>query len=1803
MVLDSSNLESVIDLTLDSSDDDIVLSRTWEVHEKGTRTQQDNTTTNIDDTPGSHDNRSKVSLLNEKEVSIDKYPVHDNDLMHASHESKPTSVDGKRRLSMLPLMAHAISKKKRIETQPDVKGLMQTSEIKNQDIKNASEILKVKRIEGSSNVRDSDEETSLDSSQYYDPLSLSLIDNSSSFDKRENGSNSHKCTDCYTYASPMGESKDSNDKTSKDSTSNQTQGSDLGHLQDSSGIFSRLKRTYSLLSNSFSPQKKRQNEGNTKSYYSNLNSNKSRREPVVIEEDNLETRDSNRISSNPPRAKPQLHGSETSSSHNIILNEKECPDAFPQIEQFSKNGGPLSPETISLKSKRLKLQAQLYQESISLPSGNHIDDKQTSDEDNQRVSVSSSPLKASGSAIAMRNIDGVPRKHSSENDAIRTSEISNSNGEEKHMSKAGSCFESSKNKSDTLYRNEQIAVPKLESSIVECNLNDYPSHKHRDDNNDIERPPSHQVSFKKLKKNAHILLDEKECNLASTNYSVFDRSSATKDFKEKKSQNSIVNCQDIAHPLKGTLKKEMNIESGISIDNQAKTCMSQDKMLIFKPKSDVGQGDQIIVLSDDDSQSQSTPSYFLEDQKESKTDLRNHTSQEKDLTIIQEINLKESEAPMSTSDSIYSSMSHTNENLDELRLELFKVSQSLQQDSVNMKNSVAILQNNLAVLKKKLEKRRAEVAAQEKHRNLLLKTLTRNGTMKKISNQMLIDEAKAKLDTLREKRDLTNAKYESVSQKIDDHFISWENTKAVKQKRIDDLKIKLNHITRDVITSKSVNQRTSLLAQQERLEHMLQIRAISQSQYESESTIIRQKLNQLNIQTDKHNTEATPTFITKFAARNSILFAKSIETVRILIESSNNRTDETKKLLYERLELVDSYRRSFEVGGPSAPAQRNEVKDAVETLFMNGVKMPIVYETLQDIGIAYSRADIVTPDRRLQYYRSLDMAQDLVVRSNRDAAIKAQMLYNFDMMRKFRSRIDDGFPPHHYSKMELGKAVVFLIGQGLKMEKLYNILQVYDVPITDEELISPQAQLSNSDNYGVDFHDNGSSRGLLQIANVQSQKDQVQIRELLESLKQDEHEIEGEALTPDGLTVNLLKHQRLGLQWLLSVENSNKRGGLLADDMGLGKTVQALSLMLANRSTNPSQKTNLIVAPVSVLAVWKGEIETKLKKSAHFNCYVFGGSSGTKVKNYKDLLSYDAVLVSYQTLANELKKHFPAKLKAEDNKSIPVIADVTAMNSLKGSTEYWSPFYENDSHFYRIILDEGQNIKNKKTQAAKACCSLNSTYRWVLSGTPIQNNMDELYSLIRFLRIPPYNKEDKFNQDISRPFSKRNNEKFDDIDRKQAVKKVQVLLRAIMLRRSKTDEIDGKPILELPPKNIELTKSELQGTELVFYQELEGKNKALVKKLLSGPSRGAYSSVLTLLLRLRQACCHPELVRLGEKRSASTKVVNGKNFDRDWLRLFKCIQRMPKSYIENTQLSLESSSCIWCMEQLEPESSSVLTGCGHMLCEMCVEPFIEEAVTLPQARKGRNGSTYIPCHECGKINNDQEIVTYGLFDQTVNKKFTQQELYNEYLREMDRQRNEYKLNSIVNFRSLESSTKIQQCIDIIKDVYDKSSDEKIIIFSQFCVFFDILQHFISTTLHIPFLRYTGDMNASSRSQVINEFYEKPEKRILLISMKAGNSGLTLTCANHVIIVDPFWNPYVEEQAQDRCYRISQTRPVSVHKLFIKNSVEDRIETLQAKKREMVEAAMDPSKIKEINKLGARELGFLFGLNSLDTVAQ
>jgi SNF2 family DNA or RNA helicase len=177
-------------------------------------------------------------------------------------------------------------------------------------------------------------------------------------------------------------------------------------------------------------------------------------------------------------------------------------------------------------------------------------------------------------------------------------------------------------------------------------------------------------------------------------------------------------------------------------------------------------------------------------------------------------------------------------------------------------------------------------------------------------------------------------------------------------------------------------------------------------------------------------------------------------------------------------------------------------------------------------------------------------------------------------------------------------------------------------------------------------------------------------------------------------------------------------------------------------------------------------------------------------------------------------------------------------------------------------------------------------------------------------------------------------------------------------------------------------------------------------------------------------------------------------------------------------------------------------------------------------------------------------------------------------------------------KNWQPSAKVDKCVDLLRNFVQE--DEKTIIFSQFVSLLDLLS--------IPIERegwkcerYDGSMSADARNDAIVRFTDQPDCKIMLISLKAGNAGLNLVAASRVIILDPFWNPYIEMQAVDRAYRIGQQKSVQVHRILIEETVEDRIIELQQRKKKFVDAALDEGASKSLGRLDERQLAFLFGV--------
>ncbi|XP_003378570.1 domain protein, SNF2 family [Trichinella spiralis] len=359
-----------------------------------------------------------------------------------------------------------------------------------------------------------------------------------------------------------------------------------------------------------------------------------------------------------------------------------------------------------------------------------------------------------------------------------------------------------------------------------------------------------------------------------------------------------------------------------------------------------------------------------------------------------------------------------------------------------------------------------------------------------------------------------------------------------------------------------------------------------------------------------------------------------------------------------------------------------------------------------------------------------------------------------------------------------------------------------------------------------------------------------------------------ETADPNGLRVALMPHQRQALTWFLWREKQNPKGGILADDMGLGKTLSMISLVMYkkfNRDTReftkghmndlceaenliPS-KTTLVVCTNSLVSQWNGEINSRVN-SGLLRVKIFHGANRERVA--ANLARYDIVITTYGTISSELGKD-------KESSRVSVLGQIA-----------WE----------RIILDEGHTIKNHSTQAAIGCCKLNSIYRWVLTGTPIQNQLKDLYSLIKFLRCEPF--------DDLRVWKT-----WMDAKSESSKKRMNSLIKSMLLRRTKEQKcsVTGSAIVSLPPKTVSVVRLKLSKQEETTYMKMFTATRRYVEEFLkyeeqkhkfvypahnSNKATGAVEGyhakmkvsgekqrmqIIVMLLRLRQACCHFALTK------------------------------------------------------------------------------------------------------------------------------------------------------------------------------------------------------------------------------------------------------------------------------------------------------------------------------------------------------
>ncbi|PVZ97025.1 hypothetical protein BB558_007046 [Smittium angustum] len=648
------------------------------------------------------------------------------------------------------------------------------------------------------------------------------------------------------------------------------------------------------------------------------------------------------------------------------------------------------------------------------------------------------------------------------------------------------------------------------------------------------------------------------------------------------------------------------------------------------------------------------------------------------------------------------------------------------------------------------------------------------------------------------------------------------------------------------------------------------------------------------------------------------------------------------------------------------------------------------------------------------------------------------------------------------------------------------------------------------------------------------------IRGAWETLAEKEKWSPGTLIQPDGLKMNLLPFQIEGAQWMKNKEDSLLKGGVLADEMGMGKTIQTISLFLLNPGNGPT----LVVTPTVALIQWKKEIE---KYAPGLKVLTFYGT--TRTKSIKEIHEYDVVLTTFAVLESIYRKQrYGFRRKGTLVKESSILHKV---------------------QWYRVVLDEAHNIKDRSSNTSRAAFDLEAQYRWCLSGTPLQNRVGELYSLIRFLKYEPFSfylcskcncegTEWKFgyneykcrecdhsshqhvcwwNFEILKPIQNNGSRGIGEV----AFTKLRSLIDSMMLRRTKIEKASD---LGLPPKVVVLRKDRFSPEELDFYNSLFTNSRRAFDTFASnGTVLNNYANIFELITKMRLAVNHPDLLTAKLKSSKADVLV-----------------------------------CTVCQYESE---DPIVSKCKHTFCRGCAIQYVESCTS---------GSPQCPsCFAALTID-----LTQPTFEEpeTGNIQIASKDHGEDTM--ITTPKTMVYRRSIVNRIDMTrwvSSTKIEALVEELQKLRRSDANIKSIVFSQYVSFLDLVQWRLNRA-GFSVCRLDGRMSPQQRDTVIDTFMTKPQYTVFLVSLKAGGVALNLTEASQVFICDPWWNPAVEDQAMDRIHRLGQKRPIKTTRLIVENSIEARIVEIQARKRDLFQSTIG-NDTAALSRLTEEDMEYLF----------
>ncbi|KAI2623059.1 SNF2 family N-terminal domain-containing protein [Hypomontagnella submonticulosa] len=628
-------------------------------------------------------------------------------------------------------------------------------------------------------------------------------------------------------------------------------------------------------------------------------------------------------------------------------------------------------------------------------------------------------------------------------------------------------------------------------------------------------------------------------------------------------------------------------------------------------------------------------------------------------------------------------------------------------------------------------------------------------------------------------------------------------------------------------------------------------------------------------------------------------------------------------------------------------------------------------------------------------------------------------------------------------------------------------------------------------------------------------------------------------------------YQLEGLTWMYEICLQGL-SGILADEMGLGKTIQVISLVALLREQENYFGPHLIIAPLSTLSNWQDEFQ-KWTPSIPFVLY--HGHPEERQRIFRD-----KIMRNYQK--GRPTQRFPVVCTSYEM----ILRDRASLSKID-----WA----------FIVVDEGHRMKNSDAKLFRELQQFKSATRLLITGTPLQNNLKELWSLLHFLMPETFLDWEAF--EVWFDFSDLQDEEgttqfIEDKESQDLVSKIHKVLQPLLLRRIKADVANY-----LPKKREYVLYAPMTKEQTDLYNVISDKKSdtraylenKVVERLTetrntpNGSRRSSRQSSRAASVHSAQLPSPPATnafsMMMGKKGGSALKATAKDSSPASQTRVASKRKAPPTS--ENPSPKSSKSS-----RQSTPASG-----------------------TRTRSRRGRASYKVADDSEDDKLDDDE-------FEAKLAAELAAEDESDDDLRDEEEteraatlelaklQMAEKKLgnpimqlrlacNSPHNFYNpwayddgipvdesiVTASGKMLLLDRLLPELFERG--HKVLIFSQFKTQLDILHDYCAGLRKWNVCRIDGGVSQEERRQQIKEFNEDPDFKIFLLSTRAGGQGINLASADTVILFDSDWNPQQDLQAQDRCHRIGQTRPVVVFRLATKGTVEeDLLMSADAKRR-------------------------------------